>query len=143
MSTDLPTVSVTIQSTVAAGWITHVTGDAEGYSDIFMRDYCGYWLCGVTHGRHHGDPDLGWLAYDYVNNEDRNYTDEERHNAIQAWKAREPLPNNFYALNQDLATKAWAEGVKKDGVEWFEDGDGNTYDNAVQRAIFNGEVVYG
>lgn len=35
-----------------------------------------------------------------------------------------------------------AEGVKRRGVHWYEEGDGNDYDIALQMALL-GEVRYG
>jgi hypothetical protein len=131
------TVNMTVQTEVDPGWIEFVTGGPEGMVDIFLQGgYCGYWMEGIDH-----DEKLGWLAYEFAA-EDRHCTPKERAAATKAWRENKELPKNFHALNLELARKSWLEGVKKDGVEWYENGDGCTYDCAVQRALF-GEVVYG
>jgi hypothetical protein len=38
--------------------------------------------------------------------------------------------------------KAWIEGAKKWGIDWFHDGDASRWDYAIQMALF-GEQVYG
>ena len=51
----------------------------------------------------------------------------------------EPREPSFRSVEVRLRT----EGVKREGVGWYEDGDATTYDVAIQRAIFNGEARYG
>jgi hypothetical protein len=124
---------------IDTGWIEFITGGPEGFADIFMYEHCGHWLRGIKH-----DPKLGFLAYDFAENEDHNeyhLTKAERDAAIKSWLTGEKLPENFYALNLDVASKSWQEGVKKDGIDWYAEGDGNTYDCAVQIALL-GEITY-
>lgn len=145
MSTAAVTVSASVP--VDEGWVEFVTGGPEGFADVFMRDHCGYWARGVHHRgywargvRHIGR--LGWLVYDKADDESRP-TEAEYEAAATAWLAGEQLPKNYYRFDAALATKAFAEGVKKDGVDWYENGDSNDYDCAIQRALFDGKVVYG
>ena len=130
------TVHMTVETEVDPDWVEFVTGGPEGFVDVFLQGYCGYWMEGIEH-----DAKLGWLAWEHAD-EDRHCTPKERAAASKAWHAGEKLPKGFHALNAELAKKSWIEGVKKDGLSWYEDGDGNTYDCAVQRGLF-GEVVYG
>jgi hypothetical protein len=131
------TVKTKVEVTVDPDWIEFVTGGPEGFVDVFFRNgYCGYWLEGVEH-----DPKLGWLAYEHAA-EDRHSTDEEKNEALAAWRKGKPLPKNFHALNVEAATKSWIAGVKRKGVGFYEDGDGEDYEVALQEALL-GEVVYG
>lgn len=129
-------VTVSIEMEIDPIWIEFVTGGSEGMVDVFLRDYCGYWMEGIEH-----DSKLGWLAYEFGAT-DRHSNKREKESAIKAWRAGEKLPEHFHALNLDLVKKSWQEGVKKFGVTWHEDGDGNTYDCAVQLALL-GSVTYG
>lgn len=131
------TVNLTVESELDSCWIEFVTGSTQGYGDIFMRDgHCGYWMMGIKH-----DPQLGWLAFEH-GAEDRIPSKEEDKAAIKAWKAGEALPKHYHALNLELAKKGWAEGIKRQGVNWYESADGNDYDNMVQYALL-GQLVYG
>jgi hypothetical protein len=131
------TVKTKVEVTVDPDWIEFVTGGPEGFVDVFFRNgYCGYWLEGVEH-----DPKLGWLAYEHAA-EDRHSTDEEKNEALAAWRKGKPLPKNFHALNVEAATKSWIAGVKRKGVGFYSDGDGEDYEVALQEALL-GEVVYG
>ena len=101
-------------------------------SDIFRRDHCGYWLVGIEcHILR------GWLAFD---GESGCQRDDEM--AIVRWNLNKSLPQGYYRLDYEFAIKAWIEGAKKYGVEWFGTLGSNARDFAVQMAMF-GEVVYG
>jgi hypothetical protein len=128
-------VTVTLQTEVVFGWIEFVTGGPEGFVDVFLGGHCGYWLEGINH-----EPALGWLAYEFGAT-DRNATQSEKEEATKAWLVGAKLPEHFHALNLETAKKSWAEGVKRDGLEWYNDGDGCTYDAAMQMALL-GELVY-
>lgn len=130
------TVTMTIDVVIDPMWIEHVTGGPEGMVDVFLGGYSGYWLEGVEH-----DEKLGWLAYEF-GAEDRHSTRKEKEAASKAWHAGEPLPKHFHALNLEAAKKSWVAGVQKYGMDWFENGDGCTYDCALQLGILN-EIVYG
>lgn len=133
------TLTVTVETMVDPGWIEFVTGGPEGYGDIFMNNgHCGYWLLGVAHHK-----TRGWLAFDFAAEDVDRPKESETKRAIAAWKAGKPLPKHWHRLDVELAKKSWEEGFKRSGAEWYENGDGDTYDNAVQRALFKGEVVYG
>lgn len=127
--------TISLEVVVDPDWIELVTGGAEGFCDVFIHGYCGTWLTRIRH-----DVMLGWLAYDYAA-EDRDYTEAEVNEALVAWREGKPLPTNFYRLDLETTKKSWVAGYMKDGAEWFENGDGNVYDNAIQMALFN-EVVY-
>lgn len=132
-------VSVEVKVEVDPDWIEFVTGGPEGFVDVFFRNgHCGYWLEGIEHSP---DSKLGWLAYEH-GSEDRHSTDEEKKKAKAAWRKGMPLPENFHALNLEAATKCWIEGVKRKGVGFYEDGDGEDYEVAIQMGLL-GKVVYG
>ena len=74
--------TVTVTSTVNPMWIDYCTK----HSDIFLRNYCGYWLRGVEH-----DESIGWLAWE--DDEKSRFDDEpNREAAVRAWRAGEALP---------------------------------------------------
>ena len=139
-------VKVEIDVIVDPGWITQITH----YVDIFGSGYVGYWLRRVNKS---GDPTLGQLVWEF---EDDSRTkdlgfidqlDEDVENELHvaaglAWKDRQPLPPHYFVLNLDAAKKMWVEGVKKFGLDWYENGDANTYDYVIQMALL-GECKYG
>lgn len=125
-------VTVTITVKVDPEWIEFLTK----YNDIFgSPHYAGYWLYGAER-----DDRLGWLVYEH--GDERRPTERECRHARALWHAGEPLPERWYRLDRAAAIKAWAEGVKRFGAEWYENGDGPTYDVVVQMALL-GEVRYG
>jgi len=132
----MPKVTVTIDVEVDPDWIEFCTSE---YVDVFMSGYCGYWMGGVEH-----DPKLGWLVHlsDDGKNARQASQDPKYKSILKAWKAGEDLPEGWHRLNEELATKAWTEGVKKYGTDWFENADAYTYDYVIQTALF-GETVYG
>ena len=133
--TDKIMATYTVELEVDSGWVEFVTGGPEGFVDVFLGGHCGYWLEGIYHS------DYGWLAYEF-GAEDRHATKHEKEEAIQALLDGKALPAHFYMLNMETAKKSWTEGVKRDGLEWYENGDGGTYDAALQMALL-GELVYG
>lgn len=132
---DIVKTSVTIESVVDPGWIEFVTGGSEGFVDVFIHDHCGYWLQKVLH-----DTTLGFLAYDHAA-DNHNPTKKGLAEAEATWREGKTLPTNFYRLDLETTKKSWACGYKTGGAEWFENGDGNVYDNAIQMALF-GEPRY-
>lgn len=134
------TVTVTTTLTVDSMWLDHVTGGKEGFNDVFMQGYSGYWARGIDH-----TIARGWLVYERA--DDPNPTDAEITVAKRAWRAGETLPPRWHRFDQDLAERAWIEGVKKFGTSWFEDGDGPRYDWVLQKALWGPnepcEVRYG
>ena len=107
------------------------------YPDIFSTNYCGYWARGVEQN------DTGWLVW-----EDDEKTDHgkepNREAAIQAWERGAGLPFGWYRLDEAAAIKAFEEGCKRWGVNWFEGehNDAIGYDVVIQLALL-GEIRYG
>lgn len=132
-------ISVTIDVEVDQDWIDYCTQ----YNDLFLTHYCGYWMCGMEK-----DNDLGWLAYEYdpggpnVKSIRSVQNSPEYSSIVEAWRAGNPLPDHWFRLDEKAAIKAFEEGVKRYGVDWYENGDATTYDVAIQMALL-GEVVYG
>jgi len=123
------TVTITVETTVDPEWVDLCTK----YNDLFIHGYCGYWMRGYAR-----TDKLGWL----VRESDDDDPEKAPAEVLKAWRAGEPLPQGWHRLDIDMARKAWVEGFKRDGQSWFENGDANTYDNAVQLAML-GEVRYG
>ena len=123
----------TITVTINPSWIEYLTK----YPDIFDSNAAGYWLRGAEH-----DPELGWLCWE----DDEKCAHGEEPNrveAYEAWKARlDPLPHGWFRLDRAAAIRAWEEGVKRWGVDWYEKADSTSQDVVVQLALL-GEVRYG
>lgn len=124
------TVTVQIESVVDEEWIDFVVG----YADVFGRNYCGYWALGVQRDR-----ELGWLVYEQENGEVPS--DKKCDAVTKAWKEGKPIPKGWHRLNRDACVKAWAEGVKRWGEKWYDNGDADSYDYAIQMALL-GEHRY-
>ena len=63
--------------------------------------------------------------------------------AERAFKSGKPLPENYYRLDEAAAVRAYVEGCKRWGADWFESkGDATTYDVVIQLALL-GEIRYG
>lgn len=64
--------------------------------------------------------------------------------AIKRWKAGEPLPDGFYAIDRKVCLRAYLEGIKLYGLDWQESDrcDNYTYDTVFQRSLF-GERRWG
>lgn len=111
------------------------------HNDMFMTNYCGYWLSGMERDRNGG----GWLVHEHSDTDDSAYEAAklpEYPAIVQAWKKNQPLPDGWFRLNEAAAIKAYVEGVKQYGVDWFEFGDADSYDIVIQLALL-GEVRYG
>lgn len=131
-------VTVVLEVEVNQDWIEFCTQ----FNDLFMYDYCGYWMAAME-----CDDDLGWLCYEYANDDDmpslRAMKEApEYQEIVKSWREGKLLPPNWYRLDKAAAIKAYGEGVKRYGLDWYEDGDAITYDVAVQMALL-GEVRYG
>lgn len=129
-------VTVTLEVEVDPDWIDFCT---SSYQDIFIYGYCGYWMQGLEH-----DDELGWLVRQ--SDDDRPAImvakDAGYSKIVEAWKTGQDLPEGWHRLNKDAAIKAYAAGIKRYGLDWYENGDANTYDFAIQMALL-GEIVYG
>lgn len=134
MTTTVQNVTATIDIDVPVeSWIDWLTR----CSDIFKPGYIGYWACGVKH-----HPDRGWLVFEDCDGEFRGKKEPNHDAAVKAWKAGEALPARWYRLDREMTIKAYIEGVKMWGLEWFETkGDSATYDAAIQHAML-GELRY-
>ena len=122
-------MTVEVEIIVDEEWINFVTM----HNDIFMTDHCGYWLSGMEQ-----EDDLGWLVYE-SGEDDENaqiaFLKPEYKKVVKDWKNGKTLPKKWMRLNRDVAIKAWVEGVKKYGVDWYENSDANSYDYVIQMAI--------
>jgi hypothetical protein len=128
-------IKVEIEVEVDPDWIEFVTI----YPDIFMTSYCGYWMYGMEQ-----DDELGWLVHEHDEQHSvRQVAKSPEYPAIvKAWREGGKLPDNWFRLNKEAAIKAWAEGVKKYGTDWYENGDAISYDVVLQLALL-GEIRYG
>lgn len=130
-------VEVTLSLEVPNNWIEFVTKD----SDIFMTNYCGYWIFGMEQ-----DDKLGWLCYQH--DEGRSIHEVVAHpeyeSVVTQWRAGQPLPEKWHRLDRPAAIKAWVEGVKLWGAAWYDlpATDASSYDEVVQLALL-GDVIYG
>jgi hypothetical protein len=131
--------SVTLDLPVSLEWLEF----ALKYQDLFMTNYSGYWACCAAGVEKKTDDETfgGWLVFDCVD-ADRAPSDEEIEAAEAAHEAGEKLPENFLLLDEAAACRAFSAGVKRWGVQWYEDGDASTYDYVLQMALL-GEVLYG
>lgn len=128
-------ITVSLEVVVDPEWIDFCVQ----YNDLFMYGYCGYWLAGMEHD------DTGWLVYEYdIGGDDNPYPIDrkERADIVQAWQQGQPLPNRWYRLDKQAAILAYKHGVEKYGINWYDEGDANTYDYVIQLALL-GELVYG
>jgi hypothetical protein len=131
MDSNLHTFTVT--TAVDPFWVEYLTQN----TDIFIRQYAGYWLRGVEH-----DQKLGWLCWE-DDEQHRRGEEPDRAEAFRAW--REPdakLPDGWFRLDRATALRAWEEGVKRWGIDWYDKTDAQREDVVVQLAML-GEVRYG
>jgi len=120
---------VTVKTTVDPMWIEHCLS-----TDVFLHSYSGYWAYGFAY-----DSKLGWLLFEQG---DERRPEKAPRGVMKAWRAGEKLPEGWHRLDVAAATAAWQAGVRRSGEGWFEDGDGNSYDLALQQALL-GEIRYG
>lgn len=111
------------------------------YSDIFGHDYIGYW--GYGYPLKVRDERIGWIVVEYNDDEDSGDCEKRGEGAVRCFRDRLPLPERCHLLDKAAAIKAYVEGCKKWGPNWFEEkGDANTYDVVLQLALL-GEIRYG
>jgi hypothetical protein len=126
----MPKVKVTFECEVAQDWVDLVTKE----TDLFVQGYCGYWLRGAVQS-----DKLGWLCCELSDESEYPTPTPEIH---EAWERRRELPEGWYRLNEKLACRSWALGVKKWGTDWLEIGDAEKYDVVIQESLL-GEIRYG
>lgn len=115
------------------------TRDVVLNSDLFNRGYCGYWLYGVEFLTVDGESYT--IAYEQA--DDDRPSESAQEEAVTCFEDKRPLPKGFHVLSKETAKKAYIEGVKRWGIDWYaNNGDGNGYDYVVQMALL-GEVRYG
>ena len=123
------TFTLTVE--IDPNWVEYLTV----YPDIFGAA-CGYWLRGVAF-----DEERGWLVWE--DDEKCRFGQEPNlEEALEAWRNGSVLPSHWFRLDRAAALKAWEEGVKKWGVDWYEQTDARREDVVVQLALL-GEVRYG
>lgn len=132
MKTPVPhTFTLTVE--VDPNWVDYIIKDVG----IFLTSCAGYWLRGVEKDIDGG----GWLVWE--DDEKCKWGKEpDREEALRAWRANESLPPHWFRLDLAAALKAWEEGVKRWGVDWYEQVDARREDVVVQLALL-GEVRYG
>jgi len=116
-------------------WVDYLTQ----HNDIFGGSYAGYWLRGVEHDD--ADDGKGWLCWE-DDEKCRHGEEPNREMAIYEWKLGNPLPEHWFRLDRAAAIRAWEEGVKRWGVDWYEETDSTREDVVVQLALL-GEIRYG
>jgi hypothetical protein len=124
-------VTANFEVAIDPDWIEYLTVDP----DIFGAA-CGYWLRGVER-----DAALGWLVWE-DDNKCRHGEEPNAAEAVAAWREGKPLPPHWFKLDKDAAIRAWIEGVKKWGVDWYDQVDAEREDVVVQLALL-GEIRYG
>ncbi len=118
----------TIEIDVPEEWISLLVS----HSDVFRHNFCGYWAFGE-------DVEGGWLVLEH---DDKRPTDEEIETARMAHERGDKLPPKWFVMDRDFAIRAYVEGFKRGGEDWYENGDQSVYDCAIQMAAL-GEVRYG
>lgn len=110
-------------------WLEYLLDDGGA----FQRSTSGYWLYGA---KQHTDG--SWLAYEQG---DDRLPRVLLSTTAASWRdVGMELPPRFFVLDKAFAIRAFAEGVKRGGLEWWQDGP--SADAAVQMAMF-GELRYG
>jgi len=131
--------TVTIETEIDPLWVPYLTQN----TDIFGYNYCGYWMMGMERTQ-----DRGWLCFEhddgaiYRSARDVAERHPEYEAILKAWREGKPLPDKWFRLDKAAAIKAWHEGVKRWGVEWYEGVDSIREDVVVQLALL-GEIRYG
>jgi len=107
--------------------------DMVNTRDIFSNDQSGYWAYGMR------CPDgLGWLIFEQV---DGAPQESSIARAKLHWRDHKPLPEGWHLLDDAVAIRAWCEGVKRWGVNWFDQVDGGRRDVVLQLSLL-GELRY-
>lgn len=131
---DTTTHKVELELKIPNDWIRFVTE----WTDGFIHGCYGYWARGIE--RENG---LGWLVW--VDDEKSSRGEEPlRDEALAALRTRSPMPKGWLLFDRDFAIRAYVEGAKRWGVDWYNGpkSDANRYDIAVQLAAF-GEHRFG
>ena len=118
-------ITLTIDEKKMQGWIHDVALNV----DIFR--YCR-WLRHLDGGN---GLFLAWNVW-----EDSGKIPSKR--SLSGWRKGKQIPPHVYVINEDVATRAYIEGVKRWGVDWYEHSDGNSYDTIMQVALL-GDELYG
>lgn len=146
-------VKVVVEAMVPGDWIAMCTL----WNDLFGNGYIGYWARGIRR-----DDTKGWLVWEYEDDdrlsdfldekecrfiEQLGEAEDDLHaEAYKAWEENKPLPPRYHRLDREAAVRAFAlmvsSGREGGGVEWYENGDANSYDVAVQLSLFS-EIKYG
>lgn len=121
-----------LQVIVPGEWIDFLTQ----YNDMFRTDHSGYWMYAAE------ETAEGWLAFEMF--QDKRPTPYAVKRALDALVDKRELPARFFTIDRAFAVKAYLEGVKRWGVEWYHkhNADAADYDIVVQMAAL-GEVRYG
>lgn len=122
----------TLTVDVDPNWVEYVTQ----CNDLFETTRAGYWLRGVEY-----DAALGWLCWE-DDEKCRHGEEPNLKEALEAWQAGKTLPEHWFLLDRTAALRAWEEGVKRWGVDWYEQVDAQREDVVLQLALL-GEVRYG
>jgi len=132
--------TLTFEVDVDADFVDYLTQ----YNDIFMTSRAGYWAFGhalpkrdATVGAAHA----GWLVFECLRSSSGMPSEKNIARALDCWKTGETLPKGWHLLDRDAAIRAWCEGVKRWGVEWYEEVDVDREDTVVQLSLL-GEVRY-
>jgi hypothetical protein len=123
------TFSMTVK--VDGFWVEYLTR----FSDVFGRGYAGYWAYGAE-----CDRELGWLVYEQSDDPRPNQTTVCA--VERVWRAGKALPPRWYRLDRAAALRAWEEGIKRWGADWYEQTDSTREDVVIQLALL-GEIRYG
>ena len=120
--------SLRLELEISSDWIDYCIK----HNDLFFSSCIGYWAYGISVAD-------GWLVFDTEHGAERQDIEAER-----AYLSGAPLPDGYYLINQELTIRAWEEGVKLYGLDWYNSGktDATTYDVIIQKALF-GDVKYG
>lgn len=120
------TFSITVK--IDQFWFQHILRNPN-YSS-----HASYWLRGVE-----SDPDRGWLCWELERIPPERGEEPNRAEAIQVWKTDGELPKGWYRLDRAAALRAYEEGVRLWGADWFEQDDVEKDGVVLQRALL-GEV---
>ncbi len=128
-------IQVVQEIEVPEGFVDYLTT----YQDIFYTNHCGYWCYGYgVDDRVTGS--AAWLVYELTDDEE-NPSDEECEEAAKLYATHKPLPEYWFALDNEGALKVLAEGVKRFGPDFYDKSDASTMDEAIQLALL-GEHRY-
>jgi len=137
-------VKVEVEVEVPRDWLDWA-GGGEGWADLYQRCHCGYFLARIEQSEDLRSA-LAWEDEEDSSNPGADAEEDEmapHADAIAAFHAGNPLPKNYHLINEDFMVRAFVEGVKKFGADWYDPSqtDANTYDTVIQMALF-GEQKY-